>query len=303
MIVLLRRLLFRLGFKKTYYSPIPVIVVGNITVGGCGKTPCVRALYHLLLSKGFKPAIISRGYGGTAASYPLYVTPTSNVSETGDEPLMLAKSGCRPFVVSPMRVAAIRKLVADENCDIIISDDGMQHYAMYRDIECALFDAKQRVGNGFMLPAGPLREPVSRLRAVDYVLFKGALPNNLRYPDKSYAMQIRPEGFFRVNDFSVAVEPQQLSGKVVALAAIARPESFKQQLLDLGLDCELISFPDHHRFSAQDIDIKADWVIMTEKDAVKCEAFCDDRHVFLAISLHFEDKFSDSLIKNIQNKL
>ena len=283
---------------------VPKIVIGNITVGGCGKTPTVLAMYNFLKSHGFKPAVISRGYGGKAEHYPMYVTPESVVTDVGDEPYMLALADVKPLLVAPKRVDSIKEIVANTDCNIIISDDGLQHYAMQRDIEIALFDAKVGVGNGFMLPAGMLREPLTRLRSVDFILFKGGAKGRPKLPclQKSHDLLISPHGFHRVSDFSTPVQIQEIQSakKLVALAGIANPESFFTLLQSLGIKCETISFPDHKQFVLQDIDLDADFVLMTEKDAVKCQGFADARHVYLAINADFTADFQLKLLRKIE---
>jgi tetraacyldisaccharide 4'-kinase len=303
-IVFLRKFCYRAGIIKTHYFPIPIIVIGNITVGGCGKTPCVNALYYLLVANGWRPAVVARGYGGKAKSYPVYVDANSNPSEVGDEPLLLAKSGCTPLLVSADRCLAINEIVTNTDCNIIISDDGLQHYAMYRDIEIALFDKAVGVGNGFMLPAGMLREPLARLAAVDFILFKGGLPAApMAYNEKLFAMDIIFDGFYSVVDGSlIDIIKIKKANKVVSLAGIANPDSFKGLLENLGIRCELKIFSDHYKFSARDIDLAADYILMTEKDAVKCKDFADSRHLFLRIKADFSASFVDSLLRHI-NKI
>ncbi|MGB5718018.1 MAG: tetraacyldisaccharide 4'-kinase, partial [Gammaproteobacteria bacterium] len=172
-IVSLRRAAYKIDLLRSTRVPVPVIVVGNITVGGTGKTPLVVWLAEYLRGKGYKPGIISRGYGGTASNWPQQVRPDSDPGAVGDEAVLLAaKTGC-PMSVAPDRVAAARALVEHGECDILLSDDGLQHYALQRDIEIAVVDGVRRFGSGFMIPAGPLREPVSRLQAVDLVVVNG----------------------------------------------------------------------------------------------------------------------------------
>lgn len=303
-IVLLRKFCYRVGIVKTNYFPIPIIVIGNITVGGCGKTPCVKALYYLLVANGWRPAVIARGYGGKSESYPVNVDANSDPNEVGDEPLLLAKSGCMPLLVSPHRGKAINEIVTNTDCNIIISDDGLQHYAMYRDIEIALFDKDVGVGNGFMLPAGMLREPISRLKKVDFILFKGGLPATpIANNEKSFAMDIIFDGFYSIVEGSlIDIAKIKAANKIVALAGIANPDSFKKLLETLGIACELKIFSDHYAFTANDIDFAADYILMTEKDAVKCRDFADSRHIFLRIKANFTDSFVDNLLQYI-NKI
>ena len=173
LLVLLRRLAFRLGLKPSYALPVPVIVVGNISVGGTGKTPLVVWLVSLLRKAGYHPGIVSRGYGGKAERWPQQVRPDSDPQTVGDEPVMLAQRCACPIVAAPDRVAAAKLLLKHTKCDLIITDDGLQHYRLKRDIEIVVVDGERRFGNGHCLPAGPLREPQSRLAEVDFVIANG----------------------------------------------------------------------------------------------------------------------------------
>lgn len=172
-IVRFRKFLYRIGVLKTQTLPVPVIVVGNITVGGTGKTPLVIYLAEFLKNSGFKPGIISRGYGGLADSWPQWVGTESLAKDVGDEALLIAKQTVCPMVVGPLRVDAARLLLEKTDCDVILSDDGLQHYALHRDIEIAVIDGVRRFGNGYCLPAGPLREPIERLNSVDLIIVNG----------------------------------------------------------------------------------------------------------------------------------
>ena len=168
-----RKFLYRHGVLKTHTLPVPVIVVGNITVGGTGKTPLIIWLAGFLKDSGFKPGIISRGYGGQAESWPQWVTADSDAKNVGDEALLIAKqTGC-PMAVGPLRVDAANLLLKQADCNVILSDDGLQHYALNRDIEIAVIDGERRFGNGYCLPAGPLREPIERLQSVDFIIVNG----------------------------------------------------------------------------------------------------------------------------------
>ena len=168
-----RKFLYHLGVLKKHTLPVPVIVVGNITVGGTGKTPLIIWLVGFLKDCGFKPGIISRGYGGQAESWPQWVTADSDARNVGDEALMMAKRTACPMAVGPLRVDAAIFLLKQADCNVILSDDGLQHYALNRDIEIAVIDGERRFGNGYCLPAGPLREPIERLRSVDFVIVNG----------------------------------------------------------------------------------------------------------------------------------
>ena len=267
LLVALRRLLFRLGVLPSARLPIPVVVVGNLTVGGTGKTPLVLALARALRQSGLRPGILSRGYGGRSAS-PRAVAAGDEAERVGDEPLLLAeRSGC-PVWVGADRVAAARTLcAAHPDCDLVLCDDGLQHYRLQRDFEIAVQDERGS-GNGLLLPAGPLREPADR--HVD------AKVTNQREPGAgAFAMRLVAAGMYRVGDASAPVEPSELSGKKLhAVAGIGNPGRFFATLSGMGLVFSAHPFPDHHAFLAADLQFEdCDFVLMTEKDAVKCRRF------------------------------
>lgn len=285
-IVSVRRFAYRSGIKRSTRVSLPVIVVGNISVGGTGKTPLVAWLAGYLREKGYAPGIVSRGYGGRASYWPQQVRADSDPAVVGDEAVLLAATTGCPMAVAPDRVAAAQALVDQGDCDVIISDDGLQHYALQRDIEIAVIDGVRRFGSGFLLPAGPLREPVKRLRQVDLVVVNGlgggaehrmilqqGDAHNLQDPDRVCALQA-----FR-------------SLRVHAVAGIGHPDRFFRALQQAGLQLETHTFPDHHVFQPEDIRF-ADGrpVIMTEKDAVKCRHFAtrDDWYVPVEASLSGE---------------
>jgi len=291
----LHQLLYQLHIKKTYYFSVPVIVVGNISVGGTGKTPLVIWLASYLAAKGYRPGIISRGYSGDNRRVRV-VTEYSSVTEVGDEALMVAQSCHCPVVISCDRVAAAEKIIHDFNCNIVISDDGLQHYALGRTLEIALVDGESRGKNNFCLPAGPLREPLQRLKSVDFVVVNSG--NTLKH---EYAMKIVPQKFYRVNDKNICVALDAFNHrKVRALAGIGNPKRFFNLLSDLG--CEVIEhiFPDHYIFNANDLCFADKLpVIMTEKDAVKCFNLAGDNVWWLKIEAKLDDKFVSELLKRI----
>ncbi len=272
-----RRLLYRYGWLESERLPVPVIVVGNITVGGTGKTPFVIWLVEQLRARGWRPGVISRGYGGHSPQWPREVGPDSEPGEVGDEPVLLARRlGC-PIVVGPSRIEDARKLLADHAVNIIVSDDGLQHYALQRDIEIALVDGQRRFGNGMLLPAGPLRERESRLASVQLVVINGSEGEGLR-------MDVTADFFSRVD----GRESQPVSAfrgrEVHAVAGIGNPQRFFNTLQQLGLKLRAHSYPDHHKFVAEDITFPDNIdVVMTEKDAVKCRTFAGPRHWSLIV--------------------
>ena len=228
-----RRFLYRLGILKSHTLPVPVIIVGNITVGGTGKTPLIIWLAEFLKESGFKPGIISRGYGGKAESWPQWVTFDSDAKNTGDEALLIAKqTGC-PMAVGPLRVDAAKLLLSKADCNVILSDDGLQHYALNRTIEIAVIDGERRFGNGYCLPAGPLREPIERLQNVDFIIVNGE-----KSEDNELSMRL--VGDQLVNLVTGEQKPlAEFKGvECHALAGIGNPERFFNVLEAAGLLCK-----------------------------------------------------------------
>lgn len=290
-----RRWLYRIGVLATYRAPVPVIVVGNISVGGTGKTPVTEALVQWLKQQGYSPAIISRGYGAQGP-FPQIVTTTATAQSVGDEPKLLAQRTGVPLAVSPNRQHAIELILQTfPATDIILSDDGLQHYRLARDIEIAVVDGQRGLGNGWRLPLGPLREPAARLRQVDLVVQNGQSKQNY-----GWSFSLKPQGWKRVVD-DVAVEQPQ--GDSVAIAGIGHPQRFfetlKQQQFTLK---RCIEFADHHPFQAADFDsIESSLnVLMTEKDAAKCRAFAQDNWFYLPVSAEFSDEFWQQLQQRLQ---
>ncbi|OHV13085.1 tetraacyldisaccharide 4'-kinase [Kushneria phosphatilytica] len=271
-----RRRAFQSGHRETWHASVPVIVVGNITLGGTGKSPLVAWLGRWLRDQGWHPGIISRGYGGHASRYPLYVDETTDTAYAGDEPVMLAQQTQLPVAVDPDRPRAARKLIA-AGCDILLSDDGLQHFPLGRDIELVVVDGQKGFGNHRCLPVGPLREPLDRLADVDAVITNGDL--GVRVPASQYSMTLVPHAWRHLNDnvcYSIADRP--FSGRVHALAGIGNPARFFRTLERLEVDFEQHPFPDHYRFTAQDLRFADNRpVVMTAKDAVKCRRFANER--------------------------
>ena len=264
-LVKLRRAAYRLRLLPARRFAVPVLVVGNITVGGTGKTPLVIWLADYLRSHGWSPGIVSRGYGGRARQWPQQVRPDSDPVSVGDEAVLLAEATGCPMSVGPDRPAAVAALLKHKAVDIVISDDGLQHYALARDLEIAVIDGKRRLGNGFLLPAGPLREPASRLREAGIVVVNG------QGVEGEYSMQLhRPRlrslqggGEVRLEDFQ--------GRSVHAVAGIGNPQRFFDLLRELGIDARPHPFPDHHRFRSADLRFDDPLpILMTAKDAVKC---------------------------------
>lgn len=271
-----RRGLYNIGFLKSYKLSVPVIVVGNINVGGTGKTPLVIWLVQQLKLAGYYPGVISRGYGGDVKQVA-EVGASSLASVVGDEPLLLAmRTACPVFVGENRMHAAHALLKAHPTCNVLISDDGLQHYRMQRDLEIVVYDGAKKFGNGALLPAGPLRESVRRLKSVDAIVCNGQdfhMDSHGEVP--CFEMSLDSADFYNLVDERVKCEAKALQHqKIMAIAGIGNPERFFQKLQHLGLTFERHAFSDHYAFQEADFSgLDADIVVMTEKDAVKCKSF------------------------------
>lgn len=263
--VRLRRHCYRTGLLPTYRPDKPVVVVGNLSVGGTGKTPVVIALVEALRRQGLRAGVVCRGYGARIRTVPHTVNDSSSPDDCGDEALLIHRRAQCPCVAAPSRVAAAKTLLRDFAVDVVISDDGLQHHALARDIEIVMYDARSGFGNGRCLPAGPLREPLSRLNAVDFILARGSSGdgNGVRY---------RPDGLINIRSGEHRdVTPLGVGAEVYAVAGVGQPELFFDSLRALGFTLRTRSFPDHHRYRAADFSRLTDKpILMTEKDAVKC---------------------------------
>ncbi len=270
-----RRQRYLTGKSEVWRAPVPVIVVGNITAGGTGKTPFVIFLVHWLRSRGFNPGVVSRGYGGNADSYPLSVTGSSSPAEAGDEAPLIASRTAAPVVVDPDRVAAAKALLESHQCDVIVSDDGLQHYALGRDVEIVMLDGERGLGNGLPIPAGPMREPRARLESVDMLVALGGEPTDV---DDCHVASVTACAFTHlVTREEIAPEDfVERYPRVQAVAGIGNPSRFLTTLTELGLVAGLRQFPDHHDFVASDLHVPSgDVIVMTEKDATKVRALLD----------------------------
>lgn len=256
-----------------------MLVVGNLVVGGSGKTPFIVWLVKQLQTKGLKVGIISRGYGGQSKQWPQLVTKQSDASLVGDEPVLLAKQLGVPIAVSPIRVDAVALLEKHHHCDVIISDDGLQHYALARDIEIVLVDSQRLWGNGLCMPAGPLREPKSRLDQVDFIVYNGQIDLSsepVKWQNKSHQMTLEPVCFRQVANPEITLDKDAFSGKhVSAMAGIGNPSRFFDTLKTLDVSTDGRAFKDHHAYTESDLTVfsKEIPLVMTEKDAVKCKPF------------------------------
>jgi tetraacyldisaccharide 4'-kinase len=286
LIVAVRRLMFRAGILRSQRLPLPVIVVGNLTAGGAGKTPLTRALAEQLARRGFQPGIVSRGYGGSNKA-PRAVALGDDPRVVGDEPLILAGTGLPVWIGHDRAGAGSGLIQANPTCDVIIADDGLQHYALARTMEIAVIDAARGFGNGLMLPAGPLREPVSRLRDVDAVvhLVERAAPRPAVADGRDTQMTHEPLPWRNLKRPELEANPAEWKGhEVHALCGIGNPQRFFDMVASLGVAATTRAFPDHHVYTAGDVAFPGAFaILMTQKDAVKCAAFADERFWYLPL--------------------
>lgn len=294
LLVALRRRSYRRGQRPVYRSPLPVLVVGNLAVGGAGKTPVVQSLVVELRARGWRPGVVSRGYRGQqrqAALLPEHPAPALY----GDEPCLLRRATGAPVAVASRRAEAVRLLEATGEVDLVIADDGLQHYALARDIELLVVDGARRFGNGALLPAGPLREPLSRALEVDFRLVNGGEPG-----EQEFGMQLRPRRLRRLSD-GVELGLDWLIGRRLhAVAGIAHPGRFFATLRSLGAEPIEHGFVDHHAFRAADLAFGDGLpVVMTAKDAVKCEPFAGPDW----LQLEVEAELPPALLDGIEQRL
>jgi tetraacyldisaccharide 4'-kinase len=305
----LRRGLYRRGWFKTRHLDIPVVVVGNLAAGGAGKTPLTLALVERLRQAGWRPGVASRGYGRADARRPAWVTAESTPEQGGDEPVLIARRLAVPVRVDRDRVAAVRALAA-AGCDIVVCDDGLQHYRLGRDVEIEVIDGARRYGNGRMLPAGPLREPVERGRLCDFRVVnlgqpgshgaqsRGPAPASVGFGEWPMQLQSRnavPLAGGRPRPLAV------FTGlRVHAVAGIGNPQRFFDGLRGLGIGVVPHAFADHHAFSAADLEFGNDLpVLMTEKDAVKCAPFAHERCFAVPVDADLPAAFWVALLERL----
>ncbi|WP_440905043.1 tetraacyldisaccharide 4'-kinase [Catenovulum sp. SX2] len=293
----LRRCLFKLGIKKSYRCSKPVIVVGNITVGGTGKTPFVIWLVEYLQQQGLKPAVISRGYGGQIKQGAHLITVEDSAELVGDETRLIANRTSVPVVVGANRADCCNLLEQQADVDIIISDDGLQHYALQRDLEIILLDGNRLLGNGFLLPTGPLREGAWRLNSSTLVITNGRVSN----PFTTDYFVVEPQGLKAVNPkYNNSVF--SIDTAYHAVCAIGNPQRFYDSLAQESIQIlEYHHFLDHHKFNSADFDqLKDQPVIMTEKDAVKCQNFAKDNWCYLPIGIQPNQNFVEELTAKLK---
>jgi len=331
----LRRSAYRKGILQVWSAPVPVVVVGNLTVGGSGKTPLIIALAEKLSDAGFRPGIVCRGYRAKELSEPVIATIDSSTALAGDEPVLIAGRTSCPVAVYPKRSLAIRKLLGSHKIDVVLLDDGLQHYSLDRNIEIVVVSEHVGFGNGFLLPAGPLREPLSRLRNVDFIvrsqlaagLSGSDLPvlqlpefvpdekvhgyvlvlDELRRLDEqdAIATELSPEDIENRLRGSVFTDKgDQRKPTLTAMAGIANPERFFKTITNLGLKIDSVALQDHHQFTPADFLTGPDSpvYILTEKDAVKCkELNIDPSRIWYAKMTAIPDqKFIDALTERLR---
>ncbi len=300
LIITLRRKSYQHNRLASHTFNVPIIVVGNITVGGTGKTPFVMHLVSLLRQKGYKPGIVSRGYRGEGREDFYWVNEESDPRQVGDEPVLLAKRLRCPLVVAKKRPLGVEALLDSGSVNIVISDDGLQHYALGRDIEIALLDSHKPYGNGFCLPAGPLREPITRLSSVDFVMLNGE-----KVPELSeYAMTLSPIMLYNGADPKKSKHLEDFKGQTVhAVAGIGNPSQFFSLLEKAGIKVIPHPYPDHHDFTREDIVFLDEHpVFLTEKDAVKCQGLLQFNHWVLPVEAKVDAEFDTRFLNVLQEK-
>ncbi|MGH8157010.1 MAG: tetraacyldisaccharide 4'-kinase [Rhodanobacter sp.] len=288
----LRRVLYRHGWLRSTRLPVPVVVVGNLSVGGTGKTPLTIAVVETLHARGYRPGVVSRGHGGSQRE-PLLLGETPDPALVGDEPCLIRASGV-PVAVGRDRPAAAR-LLLDAGCNVVVADDGLQHYALARDIEICVIDGVRRFGNRQLLPAGPLREPLSRLQQVDFRVCNGGAA-----AAGEYSMQLRGGDVVALVDG----QRQALAGlggqRAHAVAAIGHPQRFFDSLRAAGIEVIEHAFADHYHFVPGDLDFADDLpVLMTDKDAVKCQRFALPHWWRVPVRAELPLSFHDALVARI----
>jgi tetraacyldisaccharide 4'-kinase len=300
----LRRWCYRHGVFRVVQLPTPVIVVGNITVGGTGKTPFVVWLAQILQRQGYRPGIVTRGYGGQAAHWPLLVTPQTDPVVAGDEAVLLAARTRVPVSAGPDRVQAAEFLLKQSRVDVIVSDDGLQHYRLARIFSVSLLDGRRYLGNGWRLPAGPLRESATRLFESDLVVYKADSIMSAIMPADAFAMRLRLQNAINLSDGLSQPLAKFAGRQVYALAGIGYPQQFFDALQKHGLRVEGRELPDHAVLSEADLSFGNDIpVLMTEKDAIKCRGLNLPHHWYVPATAEFKPQDAAYILRAILQKL
>ncbi|MEL7628549.1 tetraacyldisaccharide 4'-kinase [Pectobacterium aroidearum] len=298
-ITFLIRQSYRLGWRKSWRSPVPVVVVGNLTAGGNGKTPVVIWLVEHLQRRGYRVGVVSRGYGGKAERYPLLLDDTVTTAQAGDEPVLIFQRTGAPVAVAPRRRDAVSALLAQHTLDVVITDDGLQHYALERDIELVVIDGMRRFGNGWWLPAGPMRERESRLTSVDAVIVNGGTP-------RTNEIGMRLTAGMAVNLLSGESRPLSQLHDVVAMAGIGHPPRFFATLREAGVRiAREIAFADHQSYQPEQLESltqdATQPLLMTEKDAVKCKTFAQRNWWYLPVDAVLAEPRATQLLDKLEN--
>lgn len=307
LIVNLRRGLYRAGLRKRHKAPVPVIIVGNITVGGTGKTPVVIWLVRELEARGFSPGIVSRGYGGSRSSSSMRVDAASDPAVVGDEPVLLAKRTTRPVVVDANRARAAAMLIED-GADVIVADDGLQHYRLERDYEICVIDAARGLGNRRLLPAGPMRESIDRLHKVDQVLINGKpVASDQRVTtveQNAIEFELVARDVSRLNGSLIRPIERFAGTTVHAVAAIGNPTRFFDMLRAHGMQVIEHAYRDHASLAGGDLNFGDDFnVLMTEKDAVKLRSTMADKFWTVPVDLQIDAPIAGPWLEQIESRL
>lgn len=282
----------------------PVIVIGNISIGGTGKTPVIIALAQALSQCGFNPGIVSRGYGGSAEQYPLLLSDSTPVAESGDEPALIKQATGVPVCVAPDRPAAAL-LLQSQGCDVILSDDGLQHYRLSRQLEVVVVDAERKFGNGRTLPAGPLREPISRLDQVDCIISNGLMSEH--YHKSQFAMTLSPQHWVGLSDgLQHKLDDLTLTSSISAISGIGNPNRFFNTLTDLSIEFERQAFADHYAYKIEDLRrYSGQTLLMTAKDAVKCRKIAaqldSSQWFYLQVEAELPNEFYSSVVSRLNS--
>lgn len=279
---------------------VPVVVVGNISVGGTGKTPVIIALVKALSASGWTPGVIARGYGAKVGDSKI-LPEQAEPAHYGDEPVLVQRATGCSVAVGRNRIESAALLIEYSGCNIILSDDGLQHYRLQRDVELAVVDGVRQLGNGWRLPVGPLRESKHRLLDVDYVLINGEQPVPAAPAERTYHLHLQPVAWCNVlSGETLAIGALNLSG-ACAIAGIGNPQRFFDTLRTMGFDGQSRAFADHHVFSADDFSsLPKPLVLMTEKDAVKCRPFASENWWALSVEAQLPDEFLARLLESLK---
>ncbi len=311
-----RRLCFQLGLFNSYAIDVPIIVVGNIGIGGNGKTPVVLYLVEQCLAQGVKVGVISRGYGGEAPHYPYLLNENSTAKEAGDEPFLIYQRHNIPIVVGSDRVASA-KLLVEQGCELILTDDGLQHYRLRRDLELIVIDSKRQFGNGLLLPAGPLRESLWRLKTVDALIFNGEMNTEIKSLKienilkinmilaASKVVNLKTDQCLTITDFQQTYLSEN-NQYINAMAGIGDPSRFFKTLTDIGFSLhKTVGFVDHQEYNENQFTDFSDEIplLMTEKDAVKCKNLAKENYWYLPVDAQIQQQQILPLLTRIFDKV